>query len=305
MKRVVISAIHFGQRKNTVDFLTSLERLSQKTVQVTVVVIDNNAKEPFADDNYSAKRFPLTILQNKENLGFSGGHNVGIKYALKSGADYVVIINNDTVVHEDLIEELVSVVKSDDKIGIVAPKIYFAKGFEFHKGRYTASEEGKVFWYAGGMTDWSNVIAHHRGVDQVDHGQYNTVEKTDFASGCCMLIKKEVFEKVGMFDEKYFLYYEDSDLCARVKKVGYKIMYAPKAVLWHQNASSAGGSGSPLQDYYISRNRLLFGFRYAPIRSKIALMRESVLLIVSGREWQKRGVLDFYLRRFGKGSYRV
>ena len=305
MKRVVISAIHFGQRKNTVDFLASLEQLSQKSFNIIVVLIDNNAKESFRRDDYDAKHFPLTVLQNKENLGFAGGHNVGIRYALKSEADYVLVVNNDTVVDRGLVEELVSVAEEDKKIGIVAPKIYFAKGFEFHKGRYTASEEGKVFWYAGGMTDWSNVIAHHRGVDEVDHGQYDMVEQTDFASGCCMLIKKEVFEKVGMFDEKYFLYYEDSDLCARVKKSGYKIIYAPKAVLWHQNASSAGGSGSQLQDYYISRNRLLFGLRYAPVRSKIALMRESIRLVVSGREWQKQGVIDFYLRKFGKGSYQV
>ena len=83
------------------------------------------------------------------------------------------------------------------------------------------------------------------------------------------------------------------------------MMYSPKAILWHKNAGSAGGSGSKLQDYYITRNRLLFGIRYAPFRSKLALMREGIELIFRGREWQRQGVLDFYLARFGRGSFKI
>ncbi len=305
MKQIFISIIHFGERKNTIDCLTSLEHVSQKNLNLTVVVIDNAAKEQFSQDEYASKHFTLTIIQNKENLGFAGGHNVGIKHALSRNADYVLILNNDILIHKDLIDELIAVAEANDYVGIVAPKIYFAKGFEFHKERYTASDEGKVFWYAGGITDWGNVIAHHRGVDEVDHGQYDKTEKTDFASGCCMMVKKEVFKKVGMFDETYFLYYEDSDLCERVKRAKYAIMYAPKAVIWHKNAASAGGSGSELQDYYISRNRMLFGMRYAPLKSKIALCKESLNLLTRGRKWQKQGIIDFYKRNLGKGSYRI
>ncbi|MBI2034597.1 MAG: glycosyltransferase family 2 protein, partial [Candidatus Levybacteria bacterium] len=297
MRKVVISSIHFGAKQNTVDFLVSLEHLSRRSVQIDVVIIDNNAKESFSNNAYKAKNFKLTVLENKENLGFAGGHNVGIRYALNSGADYVLVVNNDTIVDKGLVEELVSVAEENKEIGVVAPKIYFAKGFEFHKGKYTTSEEGKVFWYAGGITDWRNIIARHRGVDEVDHGQYNTIEETDFASGCCMLIKKEIFGKVGLFDEKYFLYYEDSDLCERIKQTGYKIMYSPKAILWHKNASSAGGSGSFLQDYYISRNRMIFGMKYAPARAKIALFKESLILLTKGRKLQKQGIADFYLRK--------
>jgi GT2 family glycosyltransferase len=137
----------------------------------------------------------------------------------------------------------------------------------------------------------------------VDKGQYEKVEQTDFASGCCEMIKREVLEKVGVFDERYFLYYEDNDLSQRAKKQGFKVFYQPKAILWHLNAGSTGGSGSILQDYYITRNRLLFGFKFASPRAKIALVRESLKLIFAGRPWQKKGALDFYLRRFGKGSY--
>src|SRR3990167_6299930 len=97
------------------DFLASLEQLSQKSFNIIVVLIDNNAKESFRRDDYDAKHFPLTVLQNKENLGFAGGHNVGIRYALKSEADYVLVVNNDTVVDRGLVEELVSVAEEDKK----------------------------------------------------------------------------------------------------------------------------------------------------------------------------------------------
>jgi GT2 family glycosyltransferase len=120
-----------------------------------------------------------------------------------------------------------------------------------------------------------------------------------------MAVKKEVFEKVGFLNEKYFLYYEDNEYSQRVKRTGYKVVYTPKAVLWHKNAGSAGGSGSNLQDYYITRNRLLFGLAYAPLKARLALLRESFKLLIAGRYWQKRGVLDFYLRKFNKGSYKI
>ena len=116
------------------------------------------------------------------------------------------------------------------------------------------------------------------------------------------MISREIFEKVGMFDENFFLYYEDADLSMRLKKQGFKIIYEPKAILWHKNAV-ATGSGSPLQDYYITRNRLVFGFRYAKPRVKVALFRESLKILINGRKWQKTGVRDFYLRKLGSGSY--
>ena len=153
--------------------------------------------------------------------------------------------------------------------------------------------------------DWKNVIGAHRGVDEVDKGQFDTVETIDYASGCCMLIKRSVLEKVGLFDDRYFLYYEDADFSERVKRKGSEILFCPKAVLWHKNAESAGGSGSDLQDYYISRNRLLFGVKYAPIRSKIALIKEGWKIARSGRKWQRQGIIDFYSQKFGKGSYNI
>ena len=304
MKHVFVSIINFNGTSNTLECLLSLDKMNSKNFKISVVVIDNASDTEFRIHNLDFK-IDVKIIRSEENLGFSGGQNTGIRYAIENGADYVLILNNDTIVDKNLIEELLNAAEKDKDIGIAVPKIYFASGFEFHKDRYKKSDLGKVIWYAGGEMDWKNVIGFHRGVDEVDSGQYDRIEKTDFASGCCMLVKREVFEKVGFLDEKFFLYYEDSDLCERVRRAGLSIMYSPKAILWHKNAGSAGGSGSELQDYYITRNRMLFGIRYAPFRSKLALVKESMMFLAKGRYWQRRGALDFYLARFGRGSYPI
>jgi hypothetical protein len=285
--------------------LESLKNIKRENFELTIVVVDNSSKEEFDLKSGYMEDIPLVVVKNKENLGFAGGHNVAIKYAIKNGADYVLILNNDTYVDKNFLEELLKATDRDKKIGVLVPKIYFAPGFEFHKDRYKKSDLGKVFWYAGGEMDWDNVIGRHRGVDLVDKGQFDKTEETEIATGCCMMVKKEVFEKIGLFDEKFYLYYEDADLSEKTKKAGYKIVYVPKSILWHKNAGSAGGSGSVLQDYYITRNRLLFGVRYASFRAKLALIKESFLILLTGRYWQKRGVLDFYLNKFGKGSFKI
>ncbi|OGH14145.1 MAG: hypothetical protein A2860_03950 [Candidatus Levybacteria bacterium RIFCSPHIGHO2_01_FULL_37_33] len=305
MRNVFVSIINFNGRENTLACLDSIKKTNISDFKLNIVVIDNGSKEKLNLTQDYLGSIPLKIIVKEKNLGFTGGHNVGINYALSKNADYVLVLNNDVIVDPNLISQLIKTLDKNSRYAVASPKIYFAPGFEYHKDGYKQSEKGNVIWYAGGQMDWENVIARHRGVDEVDKGQYQQMEETDFATGACFLINREMLERVGFFDDKYFLYYEDSDLSQRIRRAGYKIIYAPDAVLWHRNAAAAGGSGSPLQDYYISRNRLLFGLRYASLRSKTALIKESIRLLVIGREWQKKGIRDFYLRRFGRGSYSV
>lgn len=303
MKKVSVVIINYNGQEDTNECLKSLENVESLSFELSIIVIDNASKKPFAIEK-SLKR-NIEVLYSKENLGFSGGNNLGIKHSLKNGAEYIVLLNNDTLVEKLFINILVEEAQKHPNIGIVVPKIYFAKGYEFHKDKYAEKEKGRVIWYAGGIMDWTHLIGSHKGVDQVDVGQFDKEEETDFATGCCMLVKKEVFEKAGFLDNRYFLYYEDADLSIRVKKSGFKIIYAPKSVIWHKNAGSTGGSGSSLQDYFITRNRLLFATFYAPLRTKLALYRQSLSLLLHGRAWQKKGVLDFYLQKFGKGSFNL
>ncbi|MDP3888721.1 MAG: glycosyltransferase family 2 protein [bacterium] len=298
---VFVVILNYNGKDFLLNCLDSVEKLKTDNFDLQVIVVDN-ASTDGSDKIVEQKYKDIKILRNKENLGFTEGNNVGIRYSLENGADYIFLLNPDTTVSSDLLVQLIKQAESDQMIGLVGPKIYFAPGYEFHKDRYKNEEKGKVIWYAGGIVDWDNVLASHHGVDEVDCGQYDKVSETDFVSGCGMLIKKEVFEKIGLLDKKYFLYWEDNDFSQKAKRAGFKLCFAPQAMMVHLNASSSG-SGSPLQDYFNTRNRLLFGFRYAPLRAKFALFRESLKHLLTGRYWQKRGVLDFYLRKFEKGSF--
>jgi len=270
-----------------------------------IIIVDNNSTDGSVEFIKSLINNSLIkLIKNKKNLGFAAGNNVGIKYAIKSGADYVIVLNNDVLVKDAFWRPLVNFLEKNKKVGIVTPKIYFAPGHEFHKSRYKKSERGKVIWSVGGTIDWQNVVAFNRGVDEVDNGQYDQEAEVDFASGCCLAAPAAIWEKVNFFDKRYFLYYEDSDFCQRVKRAGYKIVYVPGSKIWHLNAGSSQVGGN-LHDYFITRNRLLFGMRWASWRAKFALFRESLRLFwKTGRKWQKIGVRDFYLRRFGKGSWK-
>ena len=204
MQKVSLVILNYKGKENTLACLDSLkDNFLPESIKLDIIVVDNASK----DNLFVAlkTKYPnVVFIENKNNLGFAEGNNVGIKYATEHGTDFVLILNNDTIVDKNLIRELLEVAETNEKIGIVVPKIYFAHGFEFHKDRYSKKDLGRVFWYAGGEMDWKNVIGFHRGVDEVDRGQYDRIEKTDFASGCCMLVKREVFEKVGFFDEKFF-----------------------------------------------------------------------------------------------------
>ena len=302
MKKVFLVILNWNGWEMTLDCLQSLEGIKSDGFSVEVIVVDNGS----TDDSVERIRKTepkVKIVENKKNLGFAEGNNVGIRYALENRADYICLLNNDTRVDPDFLVELFKVAQSDKKIGLIGGKIYFEKKYEFFKDKYKDNQRGKVIWYAGGLIDWNNIYASHRGVDEVDEGQYDQVEETQYVNGCLMLGTKEMFQKIGLFDKKYFLYFEDVDLSLRVKKAGFKVIFCPKAKIWHLNSGSSG-SGSSLHDYFITRNRLLFGMKYASIRSKIALIKESLQLLKNGREWQKTGTKDFYLRRYGKGGWK-
>lgn len=294
--RVAIVVLNYNGLANTLECLKSLRKLEPGHHQIELIVVDN------ASTDGSAQAFcelqDIYLLTNQKNLGYTGGNNAGIKYALKRGANYLLILNNDTLVDKFLIKNLLAAAIDGD---IICPKIYFAPGFEFHKGRYKKEESGKVIWYAGGKIDWDNIIGIHLGVDQVDKGQFNRRHQIDLATGACMMVKSEVFEKIGLFDEKYFLYLEDMDFCTRAKAAGARIIFEPQAIIWHKNAGSTGGSGSALQDYYITRNRLLFALKYAPVRTKLAVLRQVLRQI--GKPVKKKALIDFLTGNFGKGSF--
>jgi GT2 family glycosyltransferase len=308
--KISIVILNYRGKKETIDCLQSLYYINRKGFKLKIILVDNKSDESIEEtidhfrkqtrEDPKTRDIDLKLIQNKDNLGFCGGNNVGIQEAIKAKSSFVFILNNDTVVDRDIIVNLLKTSKKY-KWEIIGPKIYFYPGNEFHFDRYKANERGKVVWYAGGKIDWNNILFFHNGVDLVDLGQFNHHEETDFVTGCALFIKSEVLKKIGYFNHDYFLYLEDADLCQRAKIAGYKIGFAPKAVLWHKNAASSGKPGSNLHVYYQTRNRLVFGMKYAKLRTKIALIKESLKMLFNSK-MQRRGVLDFYLKRFGRGS---
>ena len=282
--------LNYNGLNDTLACLESLEVVEADNNSLETIVVDNNSSDGSQEALSMIKN--IIFIKNDKNFGFSGGNNTGIKYALNKGSDFVILLNNDTIVEKSFVKNLV---RAANKADIISPKIYFAKGYEFHKKRYSEKDLGKVIWYAGGKIDWQNVIGKHVGVDAVDKGQFSKSAITDFATGACMLVKREVFEKIGFFDEKYFLYLEDMDLCVRAKKAGFKILFEPRAAIWHKNAASIGGSGSSLQDYYFTKSRLLFAFKFAKFRTKLAVLKE---VIASGNRIKRRAVIDFFTLNF-------
>lgn len=221
-----------------------------------------------------------------KNLGYSGGINRVVKQVLKQ-YDYFFIVNPDVKVHRNAIKQFLETFEKQQEIGIVMPKILDAKG---------------TIWAAGGIIDKKR---YSGGL--TDHGKKNKEYKEDFFSvdyipGTAMLIKKEVFENVGFFPDKYFLYYEDDAFSFMAKKAGFELVINPHAVITHYE-STVTGKGSPLMQYYLARNHLLFVEQYAPLWIK---MRELIRLpktLFESNTYELLGIRDYFFRRFGQQDY--
>jgi len=302
LPKVLVIILSWNRKGDTVETIRSLLESVVKGFSLEILVVDNASTDGTVEE--VRKLFPKAkIIVNQKNLGFAEGNNVGIKYGLAKGFNYIALLNDDTIVDKNLIKNIFEEHQKYGKAGAISPKIYFAKGFEFHKNKYKELERGKVIWYAGGRMDWKNVYGSNRGVDEVDKGQFDETVETDFATGCFVMYKRKALEQVGLYDKRFYLYLEDADHAQRMKVVGWKVLYSGKGHLWHK-VSQSSGIGSELNDYYLTRNRMVFGLKYAPLRTKLALIRESLKLLISGRKWQKIGIRDYYLGKFGKGSWK-
>lgn len=298
MDKTAVIILHYQNPVDTLDCLSSLTGDSRKDNPFHIYLVLNSYEEKFLK-SVKSEYGNVTVIENYDNGGYAQGNNKGIRRALEEGNEYFILLNNDTVVPKFSVSKLVESARKNEMAGLISPKIYFVRGYEYHKERYTDEGKEKVIWYAGGKIDWNNVYAFHKGVDEVDKGQYDKAHETDFATGCCMLLKKKTIEKTGLLDEKYFLYYEDVDYSLRVKRSGLSVFYDPNISIYHKNAGSSGKPGSPLQIYYQTRNRLYFGMKYANLHTKLSLFKESLKFLFKG-ELEKQAVWDYYLGRMGK-----
>ncbi len=298
--KIAFITVNFHSDEDTYEVVSQLEKnILPKGVEMTVYCVDNSVSDKLKRNLSKYKH--AVYVKSPGNVGFAAGNNLGYIQAIRDKADIIVLINNDTVVPTDLVKNILNSPITDPKVGVVGGLIYFAKGFEF-QSNYKKSDLGKVIWYAGGKHDWKNVYASHVGVDEVNRGQYKGIRDTDFVTGCLFIARRNVLEEVGLLDERYCLYYEDSDLCARIKRAGYRIVIDTSIEIGHKVAQSSG-IGSPLNDYFLTRNRLLFGTTYASPRTKFALIREAIKKLFIGTPAQKIAIRDFFTKNFGWGSW--
>ncbi|MEN6552618.1 MAG: glycosyltransferase family 2 protein [Methanobacterium sp.] len=196
----------------------------------------------------------LILIKNKENYGFAEGNNVGIRFSLNNlDPEYILLLNNDTVVGKNFLDEMVKTGENEREIGILGPKIYFY-------------DKPDVIWSAGCKISWKLSRGIQIGTNELDTGQFDERKEVEYVSGSAFLIKTEIIQKIGFMDDEYFLYFEETDWTLRANQAGYKSLYIPNAQVWHKVSQSGGGMSKPTGLYYITRNRWIFMKKWAKKR---------------------------------------
>jgi len=237
---VSLVSINYNTPSLTEEFLESVSQNDYTPFEV--ILVDNGSTQKMDKEKLERKYPWLKILVSEKNLGFTGGNNLGIEAAK---GDYLLIINNDTLLGPDLIKNLLIPFKTLSGIGVVCPKILYY-------------EPSGIIQYAG-YTKINPITGRNItiGSGEMDHGQYDKPGYTEGAHGAAMMVSREVINKLGAFYEPFFLYYEEMDWSARIIKAGYTIYFEPKVYILHKESSSTGKL-SPLKTYYLTRNRILF-----------------------------------------------
>lgn len=301
---MAVLLLNYYGSSDTIECVRSLQKSMLPNGWGVKILIGNITENGREDSAREEKEHLLRALHDIHvidlpNLGFAGGNNTLLRAAQQlSKPDVYVLLNNDTITHTQSLNILCK--KALESNALLSPKIYFAAGKEFHTDAYAPQERGRVLWYAGGVIDRKNMYAWNRSVDEVDFGQQDRLEMTDFATGCCLVFSDSVLKDLGMMDESYFMYMEDVDYCLRAKERGIDVLYVPEAVIWHKNAGSSAGSGSEFHVYYQTRNRMAAGIRWGNWRLRRALRREAERLLQEGSSVEKHAIMDWKHGQLGK-----
>ncbi len=294
--KVTIIVINWNNYDDTKECLNSLGKVTYPDYKI--IVIDNNSSD--GSGERIKNEFPqYAYIQNKENLGFAEGNNVGIEHALGEKADFVWILNNDVIVKPDSLVELVKATEKFDKIGILGSKIYYYP------------ETLKIFSAGAEIIPWSGKSVS-LGQDELDNGQYDKVKEVDYISGCSLFISANMLNEVGLLDKRYFMYYEEADLAVRARKKGWKVMYIPASIIWHKHASTVKRYNL-LSEYYLTRNHLLFtkmNYPWFLLTALIWSLRYNFINHLAMRRWPylKNSICaykDFFMGNLGEGRTRL
>ena len=291
---VVSVILNTNRRDDTLACLRSLQQSSYPNQRT--IVLDNHS----TDGSLAAIRsnFPeVETIELAENRGYTGNNNVGIRLALEAQADWVFVLNEDTILDPECLAKLVAVGESHSNIGMVGPMVYHF-------------DEPTLIQSAGGVLGrgWESV---HLGKDEKDGGQFREPHMVSWLTGCALLIRRAVINQVGMLDERMFIYYEETEWCLRARAAGWRLMHVPEAKLWHKGVQR-NYLPSPSFTYYMTRNRFLMLSKHrAPISVWMIAFGQTLRTLVSWtmkpkwrfmrehRDAMWSGMFDFFRHQWG------
>ena len=293
MAKVSIVIVNYNGAKFQNDCLKTIHSMDYTDYQVIIVdsgSTDNSIQMTIAE-------YPDTkVVLCNDNIGVAKGNNIGIDESIKTGSEFTLLMNNDIEADAGLLSELMRYANENT---ITVPKIYY---YDPHD----------VLWFGGGELDWAKGSAKHWGIHEKDKPEYNQRKDITYSPTCCMLIHNEVFSRVGKFDEDLFMYYDDTDFCARVFEAKINIHYVPTAFMWHKVGSSSGGGTSKVNVYYMFRNQLYYINKHKkklkPGTCAYVHLRACAKLLLSpiqehNNKYIKDAYLDYYRGRMGRKEY--
>ena len=245
---VCIVLVNWNGWRDTAACLESCAGLTY--LRVALIVVDNGSAD--GSLTHLRERFPhVHFIETGANLGFAGGANAGLHAALARGADYVWLLNNDTIVDPEALGALVEAMETHPPVGIAGSRI-------------ACFDRPRILWFAGGfLSRWWGWTSH-RGAGETDTGQYGDLTDVDFMTGCSLLVRARAARDLGPMDERFFLYWEDVEWCVRARRAGWRVVYVPSSLVWHKIGASAPDADSRVRWRYEGRNRLLFYRRHRP-----------------------------------------
>ena len=293
--QVVTVILNTNHREDTLGLLDSLYKNSYANHRA--IVLDNASQDGSVAAIRSA--FPQTqVIELEHNLGYAGNNNAGVRAALDLGADWVFVLNEDTLLAPDCLEELVRVGESDLQIGVLGPMVYHY-------------DEPGMIQSAGGKIS-KNWQAWHLAQNEADQGQYPVPHSVDWISGCAILVRIAVIEQVGMLDARFFYYFEETEWCLRARSAGWLVVHVPRARIWHKGVQRDYRPSSNVT-YYKTRNHFLMLSKHqAPPRAWLLAWIQVLRTLTSWSvkpKWRSmrphrdamwQGILDFLRRRWGK-----
>ncbi len=296
--KISIIILHIKDILCIVDCVGSLNKITYQNFDI--IVVHNGPEDIVLRSALSPISQHITkVIDTEDNLGFARGNNIGIKQALEDGAEYILLLNDDTIVAPDFLTKLIEAAEMQQDAGMLGPKVFLY-------------DQPQKIWFAGARFDQKDCEIVTSEFDQTDKCEVSKFVESDYITGCALLARKKVIEKIGLLDERFFLYWEDVDWGLRCNNAGFKNLMITHSLIWHKPSTSSGGVNSLPRVYHKARSRLFMAKMYAPQTiSKLhrAFLRDIAWLLLKSADENRikrilaylLAIIDYHLGRLGKG----